>query len=166
MTDDREHKWPTEGEDTEMGLEDLLREAAAGMDPVPASVARYASEAFTLSRLDQDLAELIDDSWVDAGALTRGDATRMLTFGSATGTGSRIEIDVTRTGRTFELTGRITPPGPGELRVVHRGGETFCPVDSRGRFSVEIPHVGSIKLHFHPRAAPEAPIVTHWVAIG
>ena len=37
---------------------------------------------------------------------------------------------------------------------------------SRGRFSVEIPHVGSIKLHFHPRAAPEALIVTHWVAIG
>jgi hypothetical protein len=166
MTDDSGRR-QAEGGDTEMSLEDLLREAAARIDPVPESVATYATEVFGLGALEQELAELTDDSWLDAAELTRGGASRMLTFGPTAGTGARIEADVTRTGRTVEVTGQVTPSMAGELRVIYRGGETSCAVDVFGRFTAEIPVVGSIKLWYRPGpAAAEAPIVTQWVAIG
>jgi hypothetical protein len=168
MTDDKGQWRRTDSEDPEtMHLEGILRELVARVDPLPPELVRHADEAFALSTLDEELAELVWDSWADAAALTRGpDNIRIIAFETAP-TGVRIDLDVIPGPTGFELTGEVSPPGAGELRVLYRAGTVARRVDDRGRFDADIPSVASIKLWYRPDAATSAvPIVTHWVPIG
>jgi hypothetical protein len=68
--------------DEDDDLLDRLRQVAAEADPVPDVVAASARAAFETRRLDEELLELLHDSDVNAGALTRGpgDGPRLLSY--------------------------------------------------------------------------------------
>jgi hypothetical protein len=165
MTDDRDGTPHPHDEDTEaMDLEHLLRQTIARADPVPRSVVRYGVEAYTLRSLDEELAELAWDSWVDEGVLTRGPGeARLLTFGPAGPRDVLIHLAVTRGETGYELTGHVQPAAYDEISVLYRGGSARRPVDPHGRFGADIPAVTSIRLRLQGAAA--APVVTGWVPI-
>jgi hypothetical protein len=168
MTDDDGQRRHTDSEESgTMHLEALLREIVARVDPVPAGVVGHADEAFTLSTLDAELAELAWDSWADPAALVRGpDDARILAF--ETGPPAvRIDLDLVPGANGYELTGEVSPPAAGELRVVYHGGAVASRVDARGRFAADLPSsILSMKLWYRADAATSAPpIVTHWVPI-
>jgi hypothetical protein len=169
MTDDSEGTRQSDGEDAKtMELEHALRNLVAEADPAPATLVQHATEAFTLRNLDEELIELVRDSWLDVGAVTRAlHGTRMLTFESVRHPEIRIEVGVTRTVGGYEVIGQVVPPAAGEVRVIYRGGRVSRPVDDYGRFDADLPEVTSIRLWFRSdAAATEAPIVTQWVPIG
>jgi hypothetical protein len=168
MTDDDGQRGDTDSEEPgTMYLETLLREIVVQVDPVPADVIRHADEAFTLSTLDAELAELTWDSWAEPAALARGpDEARILAF--ETGTSAvRIDLDLVPGATGYELTGEVSPPAAGELRVDYHGGSVAGRVDARGRFAADLPSsISSMKLWYRADAATSAPpVVTHWVPI-
>jgi hypothetical protein len=149
-----------------MDLDAVLRRVVSRVDPVPPAVERYARAAFAFRTVDEDFADLEWDSWNDdAGELTRGpEAARMLVFGPAGDTGTRIHLGVTRTPSGLDLDGLVEPSGPTEAEVQFRGGVIRRPVDSGGRFDADLPVVGSIRLRLRGPDSP--PTVTGWVALG
>ncbi|HEX8345097.1 MAG TPA: hypothetical protein VF657_10175 [Actinoplanes sp.] len=151
-----------------MELEQALRQYLAEADAVPADLTRYAVDAFAVRGLDEELTELTWDSLVDVAGLARGPAgPRMLVFESVQDRAHRIEVELTRTVRGFDLIGQVVPPSVGELRVIHRRGTVSRPVDDRGRFDAELPNVAALRLWFRSSAAAtDVPIVTGWVPIG
>jgi len=130
---------------------------------MPPGLPRYAREAYTLGRLDAELAELTWDSWVDRSALTRDGGTRLLTFTPAASPATRLHVEVVRGEHGFELAGRVEPPSWSRIRVAYRGGSTERPIDSRGRFTADIPPVASIRFLL---PGDELALRTGWVPIG
>jgi hypothetical protein len=85
-----------------------LREMLATTDGPPPEFIELAKRMFGLRTVDAELAALIADSDVEAGAVAvRGGAeTRLLTFESAD---LAIEIEVSRTGRSRRVLGQLVP---------------------------------------------------------
>ncbi|MBO3743989.1 hypothetical protein [Actinoplanes flavus] len=149
---------------SDMELDTVLRGLIARADPMPEAVERYALAAFAFRTADEDFADLEWDSLIDAETLTRGpDDTRMLVFGPAGPDGVRIHLGVTRTAGGFELDGSVEPAGHTEAELLHHGGTVRRPIDSAGRFDVDLPAVRSFRVRLRGAATP---VVTGWVAIG
>jgi hypothetical protein len=127
-------------------LELRLRALAASHDPVPALVTASAKAAFELRDLDRQLADLVADSWADAGLVATRDATatvRMLTFAAAE---SSIEVDVDYDdgSESARLHGLVT--GVGSELVVERGDSRSTVPLIDGQFEVEGLPTGPLRL--------------------
>ncbi|MFI9812899.1 hypothetical protein [Saccharothrix variisporea] len=115
-------------------LVERLRSIASRVDPVPAWVESAARAAFTTRRLDEELAELVHDSW-DSPQLVRsgGDDTHVLAFET-----DAVSVDVQAgAGGLRALVGGAS----GEVVVETPVGEVRVPIGEDGWVVVpELPH--------------------------
>lgn len=138
-----------------------------GVDPVPPAVTEAARAALGWRRLDADLAELLSDTVVDERppALVRGEGTEVRSVSFAAGTTTiDMEIHVDGDGRT--LLGQLAPPVAVTIEVQRAAGSLLAVADSDslGRFRVELPAGGTIRLRIAASVAAPA-VETSWIPI-
>jgi hypothetical protein len=142
-----------------------LRELLGATEAPPPEFVDLAKRMFELRTIDAELAALIADSDVEAGAVAvRGGAeSRLLTFESAD---LAVEIEVSGTGRTRRVLGQLVPPGPGtiEARQPSAAGVRTVEVDERGRFVLD--DVRPEPLSLTCRRPGERPVRTEWCGIA
>jgi hypothetical protein len=137
----------------------LLRREAAAADAPPPELAESAKAAFGLSRLEDELAELLHDTALEpAGLRSGGDgAPRMVSFG-ATEVAADVEIAEDEHGCT--VTGMVS--GPVSLVVLQTPDtEQRVDVDQHGRFKVT--GVLARVLRFQLATRSGYNVVTPWV---
>ncbi len=152
--------------DDEM-LERELSELLGRADPMPPTVLEAGRAALGWRRLDAELAELLADSALasDEPSLARGTEVplRSVTFGI----GRRaIDLDVDERGAGRTLRGQLSPPVQVTIEVQRQDGMTLASVraDSFGRFVVELPSAGTIRLRL--TGDPElGTIETAWITV-
>jgi hypothetical protein len=140
----------------------LLGRLADEVDPVPEEVARSASAAFALRNLDAELAELVDDSAAQAGALAgvRGDADARLLYFRAGDVG--FELQVTPRGTVRAVLGQILGGWAAHAQVQSPDREQTVPIDELGRFGFEVPR-GPCRLNLVRPG--RAPLSTDWLLL-
>lgn len=149
-------------------LEDELRRLAARLEPVPAELIASAVGAYHLRGIDVELAELVFDSLLDEDATTlvRGGTERLVTFRRGDLT---IDVEVTGSGPTRDLTGQVEPPRAAVVNIRHRAGEASTEADELGRFRAEGLPPGPMRLQIRlsgPDRALGRPLVaTDWITI-
>lgn len=137
-----------------------LGAAVAEADDVDERRRRAARAAFTWRTVDAELAELLHDSALDAGAAVRSGGSddeaepRSLSFGSG-GLALEVEYDGT------DVVGQVVPPAEASLHL-HQpdGGEVVVEVDAAGFFRV--PDVATGPTRFVARFADRT-LTSPWV---
>ena len=141
-----------------------LQALLATTDAPPPEFVELAKRMFQLRAADAELAALIADSDVEAGAVAvRGGAeTRQLTFESA---GLAIEIEVSGTGRSRRILGQLVPPAAGTIEARQPSAAQPRPVevDERGRFVLD--DVRPEPLSLTCRRPGAVPVTTEWCSI-
>lgn len=134
-----------------------LKQVIADADPVPPEVLAAAVGSKAWRRVDEELAELIYDSVVDAELVRSDRGGRQLTF---SGPELTVEVEV----GPLSLDGQLVPPQPGAVEVRHRGGSRTVAADHLGHFRLdEVPH-GPVSLKCQTDVGG-APTITSWVVI-
>lgn len=135
-------------------LEGLLRQAILIFDPVPPHLVQTAVEAFVLTTLEDELAELTFDSLTEAAPVRDGDHPRLLTF-----SGAGVTLDLELTPR--RLIGQVLPPEAAELELL---GPTplHLSTDALGRFTHDDVPSGPFALRC---SVGETVITTEWVTV-
>jgi hypothetical protein len=148
-----------------------LRELLGLTDPVPAEVTDFARAALGWRRLDADLAELLEDSALEAGsaALTRsgGTGSRWLTF-RADDASIEIEIELGAESGAHAMRGQIEPaPGAASVELQRFEGGTAAAVeaDALGRFRLTLDTGGRFRLRLFRRDPPGPPVETSWFTV-
>lgn len=144
--------------------EALLRRLGAialEADPAPDFVLEAARAAWTMRRLDTELAELVYDS-ASQTAGVRGAGQRLLTFefGEAL-----LELQVTARGKVVDLLGQLLGvPGSGtRVCLDTASGPVEAAVAEDGAFRLEHVPAGQVRLQV---AAPDrAGWATRWVTV-
>jgi hypothetical protein len=143
-------------------LENELRLAAGLIDPVPAPLLQAAVdayEAYALTGLDAELAELVFDSLTQSAPVRGADPPRLLTF---QGRGLTLDVEIT----ADRLVGQLIPPGPAEIEILGPGQghrATTIAADGLGRFAHESgPAAGPFSLRCR---AEGAVVVTEWLTV-
>ena len=149
---------------TDDELEQRLREVAARADAVPDLVLEQARAAFTLRRLDEELAELVLDSLVDDGRYAvrgAGDdgEPRMLAFRSDR---TSVEVEATPFGSRWSLRGLVAGAS-GAVEAETAEGTASTPLDGRGRFAIDDLPSGQVRLHL--TAEDGSRVTTSWVRL-
>jgi hypothetical protein len=142
--------------------DDLLARLAEVLDqesPMPPGTLIAAQAAYTLRRLDEELAELLFDSAdLPAPAGVRGPRAwpRQITYQWAD---LLIECEMD----TTSLVGQVLPAGPVTLEVISGGGARHpVDVDDLGRFVAPLPRSGPLRLRCLP--SPQGrPVLTPWL---
>lgn len=139
-----------------------LEAAVAEGDAVPQRRRDAARAAFTWRSVDAELAELLHDSALDAGAAVRSGAgtgaaePRSLSFGSS-GLALELEVD------GGVVMGQVVPPARATVHVQAAGGvEVTVEVDPSGFFRVEGVEPGPTR--FVARAA-DWTLTSPWVVL-
>ncbi len=148
-------------------LEQELGDLFGRADPMPETVMEAGRAALGWRRLDAELAELLADSALasEEPALARGTEAplRSVTFG----TGRRaIDLDVEARGEGRTLRGQLSPPVQATIEVQRQDGTTLASVraDTFGRFVVELPSAGTIRLRLSGDPQLGA-IETAWITV-
>jgi len=142
-----------------------------GAEEPPDAVSELARLSFGLRRVDEDLAELVADSALEAqpvGVRAGAGAPRLLTFEAA---GGELELQVTTSGTggadaRWDVLGQVVPPGPAEIRVEPAGAGDALEVgaDQLGRFSLRGSGSGPWRLVCRRPGLPR--LVSQWVLFG
>lgn len=135
----------------------------ARVDPVPDDVTLAARSAIAWRRIDAHLAELLEDSALEAelaGTRGSGSGWRALTFESPAGT--TIEVEVVLDGADRTIIGQIVPAE--SVRIALRQGrrQVLGTTDDLGRFRFEKVPQGPVSLRIDQSTGP---IETGWVTI-
>lgn len=135
---------------------DRLRNALDGGDPVPGDAVIAARQVFELRRLDEDLAELIADSLLDAGIVVRREdpQPRLVSFELD---GFTIDVELGADGRS--VIGVVSPAGSLAVEIETAAGVTQTRTDYLGRFRGEL-GPGRVRLRV---AEDDRTIVTPWI---
>lgn len=152
------------GSPADRALEEHVRAALAGADPVPDHVRAGAIAAFAARTLDAELAELAYDSLLDqqVTAGVRGDGgPRLLTFSAPALT---VEVEVVDRGRTRRVVGQLVPPASGRVEVRHRDGVVATDADEIGRFAVGGVAPGPVRIRCD-LGSSRRPVETDWVTL-
>jgi hypothetical protein len=144
-------------------LLDELRSLVNRVDPVPEEVTAFADAALGWRRIDAELAELLADSAdspVPAGV--RGDRTRSVTFRSSD---LEIDVDIQTTDGGAIILGQLAPAVRASINVQRDDGTTAASAeaDALGRFRVELPERGRIRLQVIRDSEPA--VETSWLSI-
>jgi hypothetical protein len=149
---------------SDRGLDDdgLLRavgEVIDDRDPVPRRAVEVAGAAFELHGVDDELAELVADSLVDAGAGVRHDGRagsdgRLLSF---EGAGLTLDVELLADGAT--VIGEVAPPARAVVEVRTAEGTAVVETDDAGRF---LARLGRGPCRFRVSSGG-ATVVTPWV---
>jgi hypothetical protein len=128
---------------------------ALGRDPLPAGLLDRAEGLLAWMDVERELAGLLDDADVELAG-TRGGVTTGLVFATP---GGDVAVEV-----TFEdggLAGQVLAGEPASVLLERSDGSTTTvPVDELGRFGVQRPDRGPVRLHLP--AAPGRTVVTDW----
>lgn len=151
--------------DPDEQLLDELRRVMSAVDPVPPHVTAAAELAFDWRNVDDELAELLYDSSVEAGlaGVRAEDKSRVLSFG---GEHVRVEVEVSGSGSDRTLTGQLEPAAAARIEIRHTDHTTTVAADARGRFIAFAIPPGSVSLRClldapgHPRA-----LATPWLPL-
>jgi hypothetical protein len=133
------------------------------VDPAPELTYQSAQAAFTLRSIDAELAELVDDSALNADALAgvRGESDlRLLSYQTAD---VDIELQVTRQHRGHSILGQLAGTMVREIGVETSAGMRTVPVDELGRFTVDDVPRGPFRLRLTGPAG--TPVTTDWTTL-
>lgn len=146
------------GDDT--ALLARLAAVAERLDPPPPPVLAAARGSFAWRGIDNELAELVYDSDLDAelvGARSAG-SSRQLTFEAA---GLTVEMEVLPDRR---VVGQLVPPGPASIEFRHPAAHVRVDADHLGRFAA--PSLPSGPVSLRCRADGSGPAVdTDWLLV-
>lgn len=138
----------------------LAREA----DPPPPDLYELGRAAFQLYRIDDELAELVTDSWLDSHTVRAGTAeVRLLSFESHS---ASLEIQITRSGATRSVLGQLVGPqvpGPGRafLHVPSGSPAQSSAVDEHGRFQFPKAPASTFRIRVELAGSPS--VSTAWL---
>jgi hypothetical protein len=145
-----------------------LRDLLGRTDPVPAEVTEFARAALGWRTLEADLAELLEDSVLESGALatTRSGAvaSRRLGFRAAD-LSLDVELSTTEAG-SRRLLGQLAPaPARATVEVQGLDGEVIASAetDALGRFRLELAPADRVRLLVQRPGVP--PVATSWVSL-
>lgn len=161
MTDERTHDLPPE----DLELLAQLRRAAQGADPEPAYLRELGRAAFSVRRVDAELARLVADSTRQRELVrSAGGDPRLVTFAADEVT---IEVQVSRLDRSPYLIGLVEGlPQPQAARVDVEsaiGRLVTTPVDELGRFTVDDVPPGLLRLRV---LSPGVDVTTDWLSLA
>jgi hypothetical protein len=145
-----------------------LRELFDRTDPPPPEVTEFARAAFGWRTIEADLAELLDDSALEAGlaTATRSGTTeaRRLSFRGAE---LAIEVEVgPATAGSRRVMGLLVPaPGAVTIEVQELEGRILATIeaDELGRFRLELP--AAKRIRFRVLRAGAQPVESSWVSL-
>ena len=154
---------PTEPPDAV--LLERLRPLALRDDPVPPEVLAAARAAHTWRRIDDELAELVEDSLTLAAGV-RGTAGRLLTYSLGDLT---VELEVSGEDGQVRVLGQLVPPVAARVRVEQTGRSVQVDADELGRFRAVGLHPGPTRLRLArlgPDGVPTGPwLATPWTVL-
>lgn len=139
---------------------------AREVDPPPPTIYELGRLAYQLYRIDDELAELVADSWLDSHAVRAGVSdTRLLSFECP---GTAIEIEISREGTTRSILGQLTRPGVepvgGTAFLQIRSGPTLSTgIDSDGRFEFTATPESLARFRLETAGAPT--VTTAWTQL-
>jgi hypothetical protein len=143
-------------------LEAALRHACGIMDPVPSHLLQAAVEAYALSMMGAELAELAFDSFgvLEEPVPVRGVGghaePRLLTFH---GGGLTVDLELTPTGAGSHVVGQIFPAGPARVELDGRT-QAALGADALGRFTFDHVPSGPFSLRCHLGGTV---VATEWI---
>ena len=132
----------------------LLTEVLDASERVPTSAVEAAYAAIELRGLDNEMAELVFDSWRDEAMVMRGPGTetRLLSFAN-----DHTSIDVELHADGITMVGQMTPLVDGQMEAELESGEVLAiDVDEFGRFRLVAP-AGPMRLRIAGR------LTTPWI---
>lgn len=143
-----------------------LASIAREVDPAPQLTFDIGRAAYSLHRLDDELALLVADSRTEAGAVrSQASEVRLMSFQSP---GVSVEIEVSREPSRSTAIGQLVPADSGEGGRVHLetpiGTLSTVRIDSEGRF--EFPEVAESLVRFRVEADGVRSVTTCWVELG
>ena len=144
-------------------LLDSLRDALEHTEPAPANVDQVIDTAFSIMDVDEEIAELLDDSMVGASAMRGEDTARTLSFAAGS-----VQLELHREPGG-SLTGQVFPPQPAEVLLQRRsswsarsGATDEIEVDEHGRFLLPS-HLVVFRVRVHVAGA--TPFWTPWTEL-
>lgn len=154
MTDDL-----TPGDAT---LLSMLRHVIEVVDPEPEYLRELGRAAFSVRRVDAELAELVSDSSLQRELVrSAGADPRLLTFQVG---GVFVEVQVSRLETRRELIGQVDgldTEGEGRVEIEAARGEVLtAPLDELGRFVFDEVPMRLVRLRV---VAPGVDVTTDWV---
>jgi hypothetical protein len=142
-----------------------LAAIAHDIDPAPALAYAIGHAAFSLHRLDDELALLVADSRLDAAVRSLTSEVRLMSFQSP---GVSVEIEVSREPSGNSAIGQLIPADSADGGYVHLetpiGTLTTVRIDPDGRF--EFPDVAESLVRFRVEAEGLRAVTTCWVELG
>lgn len=139
---------------------------AREIDPPPPMTYELGYQVYELHGVDDELAELVADSWLESHAV-RGLAPdiRLLTFQSPA---TAIEIEISREGTTRSILGQLTHPAAqaagGRATLQTRSGPASATtIDGEGRF--EFPTAPDSLARIRLEATGLPPVTTAWTQL-
>jgi hypothetical protein len=134
--------------DDDLALLGRLGRALAPHDPPPADVLTAARASFAVRDLDGELAALVFDSALElepSGIRSGGGGgSRVLSFETGTG-GVELQVVGDDEGRVL---GQVVPAAAAEVEIVAPGGSSTVATDHLGRFALERPAGGPVRLRW------------------
>ena len=156
---DHSHREGAESLDDELIAQ--LRQIALDVDAPPTGLVDAARAAFGMSRLDEELAELLHDSASEsAGVRSAGDSPRLVSFGTDQ---VGADVEITAVDDTCTVTGLASGP------VIRASLQTpqqrlELELDQHGRFRVEGVTGAAFRLELTTESGYT--VVTPWVRAG
>jgi hypothetical protein len=138
-----------------------LRPLLEADDPVPPEVVAAARAASTWRTIDEELAELADDS-VGTPAGVRGGAARLLTYRAGDLT---VELEVSTADGALRILGQVVPPQAMRVRIEQVGPAVEATADDLGRFRAGGLAPGPTRLVCTPVTPGGVPVHTQWTLL-
>ena len=146
---------------TAQALLAAVRAAQEEHDPVPPDVLAAAKGSYAWRTIDAELAELVEDTALDALAGVRGtEAPRLLTFLAGPAT---LMLEVTSEGAARRVLGQVAGAAAGSVEVRHRDGRVTVPCDALGRFEASDVPAGPLSIGCAVDGV--GTVVTSWVTV-
>jgi hypothetical protein len=144
-------------DETDVLLLAELRELWTEADPVPPHLTRQVSFALDLTRLDAEVARLVQ---AEQPELVRGGETHSISF-ETDALSVMVGVSV-GPDRTVRLDGWLAPPGPHRVIARSEGREVTATADDGGRFALPAVPRGLTQLVVEPAAESgvDSPVVT------
>jgi hypothetical protein len=137
-----------------------LRRLANRVDPVPDEVTAYARAALGWRRIDAELAELLVDSRLAAGAARGGGGPRSLTFRASD---LEVAVELEDQDGAVRMLGQLAPAGRAAIDVQRDDGSiaASAEADELGRFRVEL--AAGMRVRLVVRRASAQAVETSWI---
>jgi hypothetical protein len=147
----------TEGDE----LMAALRSAVHRLEPVPDEVVAAAKGSYVWRTIDDELAALTADTLTESAlAGVRGQGNRSVTFALHD---IVVELEITDRPMGVALTGQVIADDVDSVQLQSPMLTTDVPVDALGRFRVDVPVPGPVRLRC--RLGGERIVTTEWVSV-